>query len=354
MPSAKTTIDKRWIGVIISFARRQEGDFTLKKYEEAQDNPRIFADKATTFEVNPQFDPDHPFYRHFRWEVIDELNIRVPSPYADEFRTDPTESATKYLCQPPPQEHGFFEIPKKIDACVDKNRSLPVVTPDVITRYIDQGNDGEVSQRYLKVHLDGLPEREKDCEYYIHGDPALYTDDFVVSLAHKTPETMTLVDSDGNTKTVNGVVVDFIIVWKPRPGIPVDFLDIEEKILMLSKLYDVETVQRLFSAGIFSHDYSFSQSQQLAIYRNLNTLVHNDMISLPDDQTLIRELKFLKIKNGKIDHDIAGKDYADAVAAAVVLAIYSAGKKLRPIPASKKRESLQSNATTGQMATQGE
>jgi hypothetical protein len=41
---------------------------------------------------------------------------------------------------------------------------------------------------------------------------------------------------------VNRVVVDFIIVWKPRPGIPVDLLDVEEKILIVAKLYDVETV----------------------------------------------------------------------------------------------------------------
>lgn len=84
-------VTKRWIGIVISFARRQEGDFTIEKYEEALTDPRIFADKGSTFEINPQYDKDHPLYRGFKWVTIEELNVRVPSPsWRSSSRTRPT------------------------------------------------------------------------------------------------------------------------------------------------------------------------------------------------------------------------------------------------------------------------
>lgn len=196
------------------------------------------------------------------------------------------------------------------------------MTQQAVVRSLQRDGFEDVDVQLL---VDVLPTPNKDYPYFIHGDPALYSDHFTVALAHRLPETKAIQNADGTSHVINRVVIDFILAWVPRSGIPVDLLDIEDKLLHLARMYNLDTVtfdrwnsansiQRLFAEGILAYDYSFSASQQLEIYRNLKTLVHNDTISLHDDMTLIRELK---IKNGKIDHDIAGKDYADAVAAVV-------------------------------------
>jgi hypothetical protein len=64
--------EKRYIGIIISFPRKQVGDFTLQKYEEAASDPTMYADRASTFDVNPRFDRTHPMYEP---EVGDRDNL---------------------------------------------------------------------------------------------------------------------------------------------------------------------------------------------------------------------------------------------------------------------------------------
>ncbi len=220
--------------------------------------------------------------------------MRVPAPFVAEFIKDPTDCRTKYLCEPPPQENGFFEIPKKLDESVDRSLHLPSVTQQVVIRSLQRDGFEDVDQHYVQLLVDDLPPPNKDYPYFIHGDPALYSDHFTVALAHRLPETKAIQNADGTSHVINRVVIDFILAWVPRSGIPVDLLDIEDKLLQLARMYNVDTVtfdrwnsansiQRLFAEGILAYDYSFSASQQLEIYRNLKTLVHNDMISLPDE-----------------------------------------------------------------------
>ena len=44
------------------------------------------------------------------------------------------------------------------------------------------------------------------------------------------------------------------------------------------------------------------------MYRNLKMLVYNNLITWPDDENILLELKYLKVENGKITHDAYGKD----------------------------------------------
>jgi hypothetical protein len=66
-----------------------------------------------------------------------------------------------------------------------------------------------------------------------------------------------------------------------------------------------------------AEDMSFSEAQQLAMYRYLRLCFYNAMIEIPVDEDLQNELMFLRQKGTKIEHDIYGKDMADAVAASV-------------------------------------
>jgi hypothetical protein len=77
------------------------------------------------------------------------------------------------------------------------------------------------------------------------------------------------------------------------------------------------SIQALVAMGVDAQDMSFSNAEQMAMYKFLRLLFYNNMIELPYDEALQNELKFLREKNGKIEHDLYGKDRADAVAAAV-------------------------------------
>jgi hypothetical protein len=319
----------RWVGLIISFARRQQLDFTLTKYEQAKTNPRMYSDRASTWEVNPQFDPEHPLFEPFEWVPVEELNIMIPAAFADDFAFDPVDARTKYMCEPPPQEGGFFELPHKIEEAV--NRDLPEIRFTKSVRelsLVQPGSDIEVLKRFTHLEVEQLPPRLNDVTYFMHGDPGLVSDFFALCLCHTLPESMTITDGEGKERELKKVGVGFVITWEPKARTPVDMLNVNEVMLAIARYYGVRlitldkwnsanSIQMFLAAGIHAEDMSFSNSQQFAMYRNLKMLFYNDFIELPpgSDQ-LIKELQFLKVINNKIEHDVYGKDRADAVAAA--------------------------------------
>jgi hypothetical protein len=109
----------------------------------------------------------------------------------------------------------------------------------------------------------------------------------------------------------------------------VDFLNVDAVIEEVARFYgikrmtfdrwnSVHVIQKLVAMGVDASDMAFSNEQQLAMYRYLRLCFYNDMINLaPNDEPTQNELKFIKEKNGKIIHDLYGKDRADAVAAVV-------------------------------------
>lgn len=325
----------RWIGLIISFPRKQVNDFTLVKYYEAREemqqaeaegrHPSMWCDRAATWEVNPQFDPGHPFYKAIGFEVLEDLNVRVPEPYVKQFRRDPIDARTKFMAEPPPQEDGFFDIPDKLHQCV--NRSLPtaVSSPTTITRSV-MVNGEEQELPYVQLDIASLPPYIEGATYYLHGDPGLKSDAFALALGHSFPEVTWLVDDEGNDYGAKRVVIDFVLTWEPQPKVPVNLKQVDEVIATLCKAYRVakvtfdrwnsaNSIQTLLDMGIFAEDMSFSGAQQLAMYRNLKMLVYNGLLTLPDDQDTLNELLFLRLKGQRIEHDAYGKDRADAVAA---------------------------------------
>lgn len=327
----------RWIGIIISFPRKQVGDFTYDKYKEAETDTEMFADRGAHWDINPRFDPQHPLYiSEMEWVVLEEFNLRVPKPFEKEFRKDPTEAKTKYMCDPPPQEGGFFEIPHKVTEAVNKDLPALVATRDIIIKPVSQFNKatGEVEIlefKYVANYIESMPPKHAGCEYYLHGDPGLINDFFSLCLCHTVPESRWIVDADGEEREVQRVVVDFILTWEPTPMTPVDLINIDEVILKIADYYGVirvtfdkwnsaGSIRRLVENGILAEDMSFSNPEQLKIYRNLKMLFYNNLIEIPDDPELINELIYLKVENGKITHDAYGKDRADALAAATYFA----------------------------------
>lgn len=330
----------RWIGAVISFPRKQANDFTLDKYKEAKDDPTMFADRAATWEVHPFWDINHPAYREIPFVVLEDLNLRVPETYMKHFLKDPVDARTKYMADPPPQEDGFFDIPQRIYDSVNADIPPLVCTPSVTVRAYDMPGGESVELPFVRMDLDSLPPRDPDAKYFMHGDPGLKKDAFSLAVGHKLSETGVIIDPEtGEAREVSKLRIDFVLTWEPRPNTPVDLLNVDDIILTLCRYYGIRrvtfdrwnsasSIQKLLTAGIFAEDLSFSASMQLEMYRNLKMLVYNRLIELPQDEGLVNELVFLKLVNNKVDHDIYGKDRADAVAA---VALAATGRQLSKV-----------------------
>jgi hypothetical protein len=124
----------------------------------------VFGDRAGTWEVHPRYEIleveleseehfylkdlgykihkvegdrvwlKHPMYQEFsdEWVIIEELNMRVPKEYEEDFDTDGQDAMTKFMAQPPLTEGGFFENPHTITEAV--NRDLPPLIAPVGSR----------------------------------------------------------------------------------------------------------------------------------------------------------------------------------------------------------------------------
>lgn len=118
------------------------------------------------------------------------------------------------------------------------------------------------------------------------------------------PQAKWLVDAEGVEREVKKVVVDFVLTWEPRSNAPVDLMNVDETILHLANYYHIRrvtfdrwnsagSIQRLMERGIMAEDLSFSNSQQFQMYRNLKLLVYNNLIQLPRDEALVKELTWV-------------------------------------------------------------
>jgi hypothetical protein len=289
----------------------------------------MFADKAATWEVNPQWDPGHPFFKDYPWVVIEDLNVRVPEIYARHFRRDPVDAQTKYMAQPPPQQDGFFEIPLKLTQAVNRDLPPAVVTKGTSIRHQTLANGDLREMPFVRLDVASLPLPVPEAKYYMHGDPGLVNDAFAVCVCHDVPgEFIWVVDDEGEQTKAKKIVVDFVLAWEPRPNTPVDLINVQDVMLLLAQTYGIRrvtfdrwnsatSIQWLIERGVYAEDLNFSLPQQLQMYRNLKMLVYNSMLELPDDAELLNELLFLRLEGNRLTHNAYGKDRADAVAAAV-------------------------------------
>lgn len=118
-------------------------------------------------------------------------------------------------------------------------------------------------RRFVRLEVDQLPPRQDDCQYFMHGDPGLTSDAFALCLCHTTPASKTVIDADGQERELKQVVVDFVLAWQPRTGVPVDVVNVNQVILKVARYYSVRhvtfdkwnaasSVQMLVNNGIFA------------------------------------------------------------------------------------------------------
>ncbi len=286
--------------VFISYPR-YDGDFMIKKHEASQSNPRIYCDRGATWEINLNKKPDDP-------DILEE--------YAD----DPITAQCYYETIPPKTKDGFITYPGKIEDCMRGTNRIEYL--ETITERVK--ND-EIKQ-YVSLVVTDI-NLYPDKTYYFHGDPGLVNDSFMLVIGHGEPE--------GDSVRP---VIDAVLKWNPTPTQPVDYVNVGETIVQISKkvylkkgrfdkFNSAEGIQRLLDAGIDAEDMSFSLSQQMKMYIGLRKLIHSIGIELPRDKELKEELENLQLVNKtKVDHPKkfpsgrkGSKDIADGVASVAEL-----------------------------------
>jgi hypothetical protein len=297
--SATSRFGQQWIGIIISFPRYQN-DFTIRQYELSKTQPHIYGDMGATWEIHP---------------------VRKKEDFADDYRTDPEDARTKYECIPPAITDAFITLTDKIYEANRGSDPILFVEHTTTTRNSDGG-----PKQYTALAIEPL-KKDFSHEYFLHGDPGLMSDSFVLAMGHVIQGEEKEVKKDEEIIIMPKVQIDLILVWKPQDGKPVDILNVKDAIIMLSTCFNLKsvtfdkwnsatTIQELIVNGIKAEDMSFSRGQQLEMYRNLRALIYNNLIYWPTNQDLCEELSKLQLINGvKVDHPVDGsKDIADAVA----------------------------------------
>lgn len=290
--------------VLISYPEADD-DFLMYRYENGLNDPEVYSSRKATWEVNLKRTKED-FRRYYTSDGI-------------------VDAMKKYECIPPKTRTGFITFPEKIEECADRFLESPVEYEYSTTvRTIK-----DVEKSFVAVNITKMVGDDK--VRFLHGDPALVHDSYVLAMGYC--DEVEGETADGYTAIVSKPVIDVIIKWTPERDKPIDIINVKEVIEMLCEKFtgiqkvtfdkwnSADIIQSLQDKGIVAEDMSFSNTEQMAMYSEFRNLLHSNRVAYLDNETLKKELKHLQlINNNKVDHPRAeghSKDVADAVVAVV-------------------------------------
>lgn len=297
--SAVSRFGNRHKGVALSFPR-YEGDAILKLYDQGQSELHWFCDKACTWEVKPA----HCF-RDYPQKYFEYEGHKIPLEYQSEFKADPENAKTKYMCMPSAISSVFIEKPEKVRACIDVNR-LPIVS----LQDYDQGN-------YIKKAINGYNISRNDIEYLVTIDLGLRSDSAALSIFHTE-----------STETGLKAIQDLMTGWIPDPEkhLEVSMDDIKEFLKEISKhirinkvLFDqwnsALLIEQLNKLNIPSEEYRLN----FADYKHAKEMLYAGRVSLQPNERLQEEFRRLILTRSKrVDHPSDfHNDFCDTVVGAI-------------------------------------
>lgn len=164
--SATTRFGSRYVGMIISYPRTENGFvMRLKKVAEKNvlekgDKANYYADLAGTAVVNPKFSLEN--------DVVQQ-----------HFKDNPLEARAMYLCLPAGATEAFIEFPERIAQSVDASRTAcaEVITED-LTLY-----RGDVAMHFITPKLTNFL-RVPGYRYFLSGDAGAKSDAYGLTIWH--------------------------------------------------------------------------------------------------------------------------------------------------------------------------
>ena len=281
--SAISRFGNRYKGVALSFSR-YEGDAILRLYDQGQSELHWFCDKACTWEVKPA----HCF-KDYPQKYFEFQGHKIPLEYQSEFKADPENAKTKYMCLPSSISSVFIEKPEKIRACIDPNR-LPLVDTQ------DYEEDG-----YVKKLITNYNISRTDIDYTITIDLGLRSDSAALSIFHTE-----------STATGLKAIQDLMISWVPNPEkkLEVSMHNVKQFLVDISKHININRVyfdqwnsalliEQLNELHIPSEEYRLN----FADYKHAKEMMYEGRVSLQPSERLQEEFRRLILTRSKrVDH----------------------------------------------------
>jgi hypothetical protein len=261
--------------------------------------PKRIGYHYSTFEANPKTEAD-------------------PSGYIEsDFIAERTENYATYmrdfLAIPPAAISPFFDLPERIDQCINRNM-IPLVQ---FKDEIESVAVGQERRNYITKKIDVI-NSNKVQKYFICCDQGAVKDSFAVAMGHGESIKITIPNARGQQIETDRykVVIDFVEAWVPdkENRVTVSFQNVEDVIGILNSMFYIdrvvfdswhstESIERLFSKGVVTKKLSAT----LEMYETLKILIYSGMVELPPSNKLLNELRQLNvIKGQKIEHSSEG------------------------------------------------
>lgn len=292
-------------GKVYSEANRSYIETLREKIPERVD--RMVGYHFTTFEVNLKsetnpggVDPD----------TLEEQRKLSPATFNRDYNAIPQAGVAP-----------FFDLPERIEMCVNATRSPVASFEDkIIEETVGYETRKYIGKNVIPLHADKMK------KYFICCDQGEVKDSYVLAMGHGDEVDIKVQSPNGSFQTIKRykAIIDLIGQWKPNPDerTTVSFRNVEDVIRILNLHFYVErvvydswqsseSIERLFSEGIRTQ----KMGATLDMYETLKLLFYSNMVEIPKNDRLILELRQLNnIKNRKVDHPNGGsKDIADAV-----------------------------------------
>ena len=290
--------------VLLSFPR-YKGDFISKHYDKMVVSKDVIP-KRHTFVIDPLKAPteDNTFTIEWEKDIIHEyllpnkiFAIKAPSwevnpgrqieDYKDAFLVNEIDAYQRFACKPHALSDGLFRDESLIDARMTFRNPI-----DDVHR--------------LETSWDPKP----DVTYFVHADLAQKQDRAAIAIAHVDSwvDMGKVVDYD---HIAPSVVVDFVAWWEPSKQQPINLRELGDWIISLrrrgirlglvttDRWNSVDFQSQLTSVGIKSDTLSVARKQ----YDDLQIMVYDGRVAMPQIDILKRELMQLRIINDKkVDH----------------------------------------------------
>ena len=313
---------------------KYEGDFIMRKLQEAQKMPNIiYAKQLPIWKCKPRMPQDYQtkFYFNSRKNIIEDSPSGKVCSLDDAFNQD-----IEVWEIPGEYKISFIQDPQKARR---DYAALPSATIEAFMPHIDLIK-GMFTDEESPVQLNGsykFPDIPLRVSYYIHIDLALNRkgkgDKAGFAMAHFDGWEVNPTTNEKQKK----VVIDIAEQIKAGSSGEIKFEDIRNKVYALKKagfniqgvsldqFQSADTIQIFRNKGIKAEYQSVDRT--IEPYQTLKELIYSGRIKCHKSEILFDELRRLEItKASKVDHPPSGsKDVCDAVCGAVYSVMQKSG-----------------------------